>query len=209
MFNIKKYDKDFILIVSVIGALSVVALAMAYGIYRLSFKNEDYSAEILSQANDLASRIHDNRYGGKPKYYIYVDDVPDVPIYPPVSGRVSSNFGWRKTFGRMHYGTDIAADYGNPIYAAMDGIVTYANWNGGLHRGYGLLIEIEHAPGLRTRYGHCSAIMVRPGEHVKKGEYIGQVGSTGHSTGPHLHFEIRVNGNPIDPAKYIIRGTEE
>lgn len=177
-------------------------LIFVIGIYMVMLNPENLNTVyIADEAVDIAHRLQDNRYGGKPKFYIYVDDIPDVLIYPPVSGMVSSNYGMRKLFGRtrMHAGTDIAAKHGSPIYSALAGIVTKANWYG----SYGLLIEVDHGNGIVTRYGHCSAIMVRPGEAVDKGEYIGQVGSTGRSTGPHVHFEIRINGNTVDPAEYL------
>lgn len=115
----------------------------------------------------------------------------------PSRGTVSSSFGMR--WGRMHEGLDIAADLGTPIYAALDGTVTYAGWAS----GYGKLIKLKHKDGIETYYGHCNKLLVSQGQNVKKGEKIGEVGSTGNSTGPHLHFEVRVNGVPNDPAPYL------
>lgn len=115
----------------------------------------------------------------------------------PSRGAITSNFG--KRWGRMHYGVDIAANTGTPIYAAMDGKVAVAGWES----GYGNVVKINHSNGTQSIYGHCSKLFVKAGQLVKKGQKIGAVGSTGNSTGPHLHFEIRVNGKPVNPISYI------
>jgi murein DD-endopeptidase MepM/ murein hydrolase activator NlpD len=115
----------------------------------------------------------------------------------PVLGPVTSPFGWR--WGRMHEGIDIAAGAGTPIRAAAAGTVIYAGWLG----GYGNLVAIDHGGGVATAYGHQSGIAVGTGAPVAQGQVIGYVGSTGHSTGPHLHFEVRVNGVPQDPLGYL------
>jgi murein DD-endopeptidase MepM/ murein hydrolase activator NlpD len=112
-------------------------------------------------------------------------------------GSVTSEFGER--WGKMHYGIDIAASSGTPIYAAYDGKVACAEWE----TGYGNVVKINHANGLQTIYGHCSHIDVKAGQTVKKGVRIAEVGSTGNSTGPHLHFEVRLNGKPQNPLKYL------
>jgi murein DD-endopeptidase MepM/ murein hydrolase activator NlpD len=115
----------------------------------------------------------------------------------PASGAVTSPFGWR--WGRMHEGIDIGASYGSPIRAAASGTVIYCGWES----GYGNLVAIDHGGGIATAYGHQSSIAVSCGQQVSQGQVIGYVGSTGHSTGPHLHFEVRVNGNPVDPMGYL------
>jgi murein DD-endopeptidase MepM/ murein hydrolase activator NlpD len=114
----------------------------------------------------------------------------------PVSGSVVSGFGWR--WGRMHEGIDIAAGQGTPIAAAGAGVVIYAGWMG----GYGNLIIIDHGGGLATAYGHQSSFAVGSGP-VGQGQTIGYVGCTGHCFGPHLHFEVRVNGAAVDPLGYL------
>ena len=97
------------------------------------------------------------------------------------------------------YGVDLAAPKGTPIYASRDGTISYS----GASSGYGLLVEINHGSGITTRYGHCSKLLVKKGQKVKQGQIIALVGSTGHSTGPHCHFEIRINGTPVNPEKYV------
>ncbi len=121
----------------------------------------------------------------------------NVFLASPSRGVVSSNFGIR--WGKMHEGMDIAAPVGEPIKAVLDGTVTYAGWMS----GYGYFIKMKHSGGVETAYGHCSKIEVKVGESVKKGEKIGEVGNTGNSTGPHLHFEVLVNGQPKNPAGYL------
>lgn len=119
----------------------------------------------------------------------------------PAQGTITSGFG--KRWGRMHKGIDIAAPVGTPIVAAASGVVTVAGWNNG---GYGNLVDIQHPDGSTTRYGHNSAILVQVGQPVKRGDAIALMGNTGHSTGSHLHFEIRYNGVATNPAPLL--GTE-
>ena len=115
----------------------------------------------------------------------------------PVAGPLTSPFGMR--WGRMHEGIDIGAAYGTPIHAAASGTVIYAGWMS----GYGNLVVIDHGGGLATAYGHQSAIAAGMGASVSQGQTIGYVGCTGHCFGPHLHFEVRVNGAPVDPLGYL------
>jgi murein DD-endopeptidase MepM/ murein hydrolase activator NlpD len=115
----------------------------------------------------------------------------------PVEGPITSPFGYR--WGRMHEGIDIGVGFGTPIRAAASGTVIYAGWLG----GYGNLVVVDHGGGLSTAYGHQQRIYVAYGQQVGQGEVLGEVGSTGHSFGPHLHFEVRVNGSPVDPLGYL------
>jgi murein DD-endopeptidase MepM/ murein hydrolase activator NlpD len=115
----------------------------------------------------------------------------------PVQGPVTSPFGWR--WGRMHEGIDIGVGYGTPIHAAAGGTVIYCGWE----EGYGNFVVIDHGGNLATAYGHQSSIAVTCGQQVSQGQVIGYVGCTGHCFGPHLHFEVRVNGNPVDPLGYL------
>lgn len=114
----------------------------------------------------------------------------------PVQGSITSYFGWR--WGSYHQGIDIGAPAGTPIRAADSGMVSFAGWNG----GYGYLVKIDHGGGKETWYAHMSKIAVSVGQKVSKGEVIGYVGSTGNSTGPHLHFEVRVGGTAVNPLNY-------
>jgi len=117
----------------------------------------------------------------------------------PLRGPVTSRFGFRRhpifRLRQFHQGVDIAAPRGSQVLAAFDGKVLFAGWYG----GYGKLVILDHGGGTSTLYGHLSAILVKPGQVVARGRLIGNVGSTGYSTGPHLHYEVRQNGRPIEP----------
>jgi murein DD-endopeptidase MepM/ murein hydrolase activator NlpD len=115
----------------------------------------------------------------------------------PVNGPVTSPFGPR--WGSFHQGIDIGAPTGTPIAAAAAGTVIYCGWEA----GYGNLVVIDHGGNLATAYGHQSSIAVSCGQHVEQGQTIGYVGCTGHCFGPHLHFEVRINGSPVDPLGYL------
>jgi murein DD-endopeptidase MepM/ murein hydrolase activator NlpD len=115
----------------------------------------------------------------------------------PVNGPVTSGFGMR--WGRMHEGIDIGVGSGTPIHAAASGRVVYSGWMD----GYGNLVAIDHGRGISTAYGHQSSIAVGNGQIVTQGQVIGYVGCTGHCFGPHLHFEVRINGSPVDPLGYL------
>ncbi len=115
----------------------------------------------------------------------------------PASGTLTSTYGWR--WGRMHEGIDIGASTGTPITASASGTVIVAGWNG----GYGQRVVVDHGNGVSTRLRHMSAISVSVGQSVGQGTILGAVGSTGNSTGPHLHFEVRINGAATDPLPYL------
>ena len=131
-----------------------------------------------------------------------------VPVRKPITGDIdlSSGFGVRPDpfLGRpaMHSGLDFRSETGSPVRATASGTVETAGWNG----GYGKLVEIDHGNGYSTRYGHLSEIDVKPGQQVKIGQIIGKVGSTGRSTGPHLHYETRIDGDAVDPQKFLRAG---
>lgn len=120
-------------------------------------------------------------------------------------GTLTSGFGMRMHpllgVEREHTGVDLAARMGTPVYATADGVVGSA----GVRGGYGLAISIEHGGGMETRFGHLSRLNVVAGQRVRKGDLIGLVGSTGLSTGPHLHYETRLNGRPVNPMNYMGR----
>jgi len=131
-----------------------------------------------------------------------------VPVRKPISGEIdlSSGFGVRPDpfLGRpaMHTGLDFRSSIGDPVRATANGTVESAGWNG----GYGKMVEIDHGNGFSTRYGHLSEIEVKAGQSVKIGQIIGRVGSTGRSTGPHLHYETRIDGEAVDPQKFLRAG---
>ena len=125
-----------------------------------------------------------------------------LPVGMPVSAaRLTSGFGMRthpiRGGARAHAGIDLAAPYGSPVFATSDGVVGAAGWSG----GYGLMITIGHGDGIQTRYGHLSRLNVAAGQEVVRGDVIGFVGSTGESTGPHVHYEVRVDGAALDPLR--------
>ena len=121
----------------------------------------------------------------------------------PAEGEITSPFGWRvhPIFGtqRLHTGIDIGADYGDSVRAADGGVVIHSDWMG----GYGNAVIIDHGNGISTLYAHNSQLLVSEGQTVAKGQTISRVGSTGYSTGPHLHFEVRQNGSPVNPLNFL------
>lgn len=125
----------------------------------------------------------------------------DMPLKDPF--RWTSGFGMRqdpKGWGtRMHSGSDMAGSYGTPIYATADGVVTHAGWS----NGYGRLIKVKHAFGIETRYGHLAQIRVEVGQKISRGDRIGDMGNSGRSTGTHLHYEVRIGGNAVNPMTFI------
>jgi len=127
-----------------------------------------------------------------------------VPFSMPVRAnfRLTSGFGQR--WGRLHAGTDFAGPIGTPIHATADGVVTHAGWSS----GYGRLIKIRHDFGIETRYAHLNSMDVRVGQRVSRGDRIGALGNSGRSTGPHLHYEVRESGNPVNPMNYIRAGQD-
>ncbi|MDR6113340.1 M23 family metallopeptidase [Sphingomonas sp. NCPPB 2930] len=130
-----------------------------------------------------------------------------IPSVQPVEQlKFTSNFGIRSDPFRgtaaMHAGVDIPGPVGTPIYATADGIVDHAGWQG----GYGNLVEINHGKGIATRYGHLSKILVADGARVTRGQLIALMGSTGRSTGPHLHYEVRMDGHAVNPVPFLTTG---
>jgi murein DD-endopeptidase MepM/ murein hydrolase activator NlpD len=128
-----------------------------------------------------------------------------TPTVWPVVGNLESGFGARRNpFGgssyEFHSGQDIDAQTGDPVVAGARGQITFVGWQS----GYGQLIVIDHGGGLTSRYGHLSHIDIAQGETIERGQFIGRVGSTGRSTGPHLHYEIRINDEPVNPLQYLI-----
>jgi len=158
---------------------------------------EEYLLEVealAAQSASLAAAIRDAQTGAGSRGA----GTPSASgLIWPVNGPVVSGFGMR--WGRLHEGIDIAAATGTPIWAAAAGTVIHAGWLG----GYGNLVVLDHGNGLATAYAHASAILVALGESVSQGQTVALVGSTGNSSGPHLHFEVRVNGVAVDPLLYL------
>ncbi|HVF13496.1 MAG TPA: peptidoglycan DD-metalloendopeptidase family protein [Acidimicrobiales bacterium] len=162
----------------------------------------EYTAEVdaLSREEDtLSALIRTRQLEAEADVEADSEDeaVSDSGMVWPASGAVTSGFGMR--WGRLHSGIDIGAGYGAPIRAAQSGTVILAGYNG----GYGNCVVIDHGNGLSTLYGHMSSVDVSEGQSVDAGDYIGDVGSTGNSTGPHLHFETRVGGEADNPMRYL------
>jgi murein DD-endopeptidase MepM/ murein hydrolase activator NlpD len=133
------------------------------------------------------------------------DGVIAIPSEKPVrTAEFTSGFGVRsdpfRGHAAMHAGIDLSGPVGTPIYATADGTVTTAGWNSG---GYGRLVKVDHGRGIETRYGHLSAILVRPGDRITRGQLIGRMGSTGRSTGSHLHYEVRIDGRAVNPIPFM------
>jgi murein DD-endopeptidase MepM/ murein hydrolase activator NlpD len=131
-----------------------------------------------------------------------------IPSRMPVEGvKLTSSYGMRvhPVLGgrRAHKGIDLAGPIGTPIYATADGVVSKAEW----FSSYGLYVSLEHGGALQTRYGHMSRLNVANGQRVRKGDIIGFIGTTGRSTGPHLHYEVRVNGEAVNPLPYMQSGS--
>ena len=125
--------------------------------------------------------------------------VQKIPFAHPLNETFQYTSGFGPRWGTMHYGTDMAAKHGSAILATADGVINFAGWE----KGYGKLIKIKHDFGYETRYAHLSKINVSVGQRISQGDRIGKMGNTGRSTGTHLHYEIRRNGKPINPMKYI------
>jgi murein DD-endopeptidase MepM/ murein hydrolase activator NlpD len=134
-------------------------------------------------------------------------DVNVLPSIWPVNGRLEGGYGVRSDpfsgEGAMHTGLDISAPTGTPVHAAADGIVLHAGWNG----GYGRCVIVDHGNGYQTWYGHLSRMDVIEGQEIRQGEVLGQVGTSGRSTGSHLHYEVRIGSTPVNPYKFLARAT--
>jgi len=132
-----------------------------------------------------------------------------TPTIWPVEGKLESGFGGRRNpFGgsgyEFHAGQDIEAEWGTPVIAGAKGNVSFVGWQ----NGYGQIVVIDHGGGLTTRYGHLSHIDVALNQVVTRGQFIGRVGSTGRSTGPHLHYEVRINDEPVNPLQYLLTSSK-
>lgn len=149
----------------------------------------------VEEENEMESQLRSIELSSNPEF---------LPTMWAHMGKINNEYGFRRNpFGgrtyEFHGGLDIDGERGDIVVAPANGIVSKAGWQG----GYGNLIEIDHGNGLRTRYGHLSKIDVQNGDTIQRGQLIGLVGSTGRSTGPHLHFEVRLNDKPINPRRFL------
>lgn len=172
------------------------------------FRNLFASWQSLDRSNarvNLVSTALPSRTGGVIPGF--ASAPVSIPSLIPVDGvKLTSDFGmrWHPVLGgrRAHKGVDLAAPMGTPIHAAADGVVERADW----YSSYGLYVALEHGGDIETRYGHMSRLNVAAGQHVHKGDIIGYVGTTGRSTGPHLHYEVRIAGEAVNPVPYLQTG---
>lgn len=169
-------------------------LSEKYATFDFKFKT------IQATASKLENRIHllDQHLLDKQSILL------STPTILPTKGWITSYFGHRisPTAGirKMHEGLDVGANFGTPIFAPADGIVTYA----GKKAGFGLFVQIDHGYGIETIYAHSQKILTKNGTQVRRGDLLAQVGSSGYSTGPHLHYEVRVNGIAVDPLYFVL-----
>ena len=181
-------------------------------------ERELFYVEIKNRQKELIAQMHKDLKELKLKsitqedslqnLLIYLEDkeslLASTPSIKPTEGWITSGFGYRTSpfTGKreFHKGIDIATRIGQPIISTADGVVTYSGYEG----GFGNVVMVEHGYGFSTRYAHCSRIIAKVGNRVRRGQIIAYVGNTGRSTGPHLHYEIRVWGVPVNPMKYIL-----
>lgn len=200
------------------AAVSLVAAAPAVANTNANANNNSSAADItkpLKEAEGQSLASGDPRFRELFASWTALDEAgPGAPVERPVvavpsrmpldGARLSSGYGMRNhpvlRKRKRHNGVDLAAPTGTPVYATADGIVGRADW----FSSYGLYISIDHGADLETRYAHMSKLAVTAGDTVRKGDVIGYVGSTGRSTGPHLHYEVRVDGVAVNPIPYMV-----
>lgn len=179
--------------------------------YQGGGENQDFSklAQNLNKTVDSSNYKVNDEYKELQDLDQYVEDIiPYLEAYPsilPTKGKLTSKMGWRRnpfypSRDEFHTGIDIAVDIGTDILATGNGTVIFSNYN----QGYGYLVIIDHGFGIKTYYAHNSSLLVEEGDYVNRGDIIAKSGSTGNSTGPHLHYEIRLNDKPQNPLEYII-----
>jgi murein DD-endopeptidase MepM/ murein hydrolase activator NlpD len=186
-------------------------VSVAYGITQPELGNDGLSLaysdtaptvkETFAEYNFLKSASFSHIY----HQYAYKWQIHGIPDLWPVRGVIRSGFGGRtdpfSSEGAFHTGVDLAVTRGTPVHTTADGVVTTASW----HTGYGNLVVVDHGNGFQTYYGHLSKVLVIPGEEVRLGQVVALSGSTGRSTGPHVHYEIRMHGVPVNPYNYMGR----
>ncbi len=175
--------------------------------FRVSPEDVEANKTALGVSDPEFRALHDG--WGRINGATHKSEVAIPSINPVDAMRLTSQYGYRTDpfQGRRknHKGLDIAGPIGTPIFATADGMVGRAQWV----RGYGKYIEVEHGNAIQTRYGHMSALNVAPGQRVRQGDLIGFMGSTGRSTGSHLHYEVRIGGEPVNPTSFLPAVTKE
>jgi murein DD-endopeptidase MepM/ murein hydrolase activator NlpD len=208
-----------------VAAFAVLTVGIGgYGIFHNRFKPTSAQASAQAETQDSAcltfSNLENYKNGeggpeitetplpasdfGEKNFEQSLRDSEFMPSIYPLIGKINDEFGWRHNpFGgyssEFHPGLDIKGEKGDSIIAPANGRVLKAGWS----NGYGNMIEIDHGNNLTTRYGHLSEIDVEAGQEILRGQQIGKVGSTGRSTGPHLHYEVRINGEAVNPHDYL------
>jgi len=183
-------------------------VSIAYGIKQKMEGPADIASEgrlLPSYSDSVAAYRVLRSYHGVENNFARRFQVNTQPSIWPVEGRLMGGFGERidpfSGEGAMHTGVDISAPTGTPVHATADGIVTMAGWSS----GYGQLVIVNHGGGYETYYAHLSRFTVVEGQEVRRGDQVGAVGSTGRVTAPHLHYEVRIGGNPVNPHTYLAR----
>jgi murein DD-endopeptidase MepM/ murein hydrolase activator NlpD len=193
-----------------LGLAAVAAATLSQPLFAAGIPTLQKGDKILSDGAPAAapagdsSAFHSLFMSWKKADTVAAPGAISVPSSKPVqTATYTSAYGVRSDPFRgsaaMHAGIDLAAPMGTPIYATADGVVDRAEWSG----GYGNLVEIDHGKGLQTRFGHLSRILVHPGERVVRGQEIALMGSTGRSTGSHLHYEVRIDGHAVNPIPFL------
>lgn len=195
-------------------------VAMTYGFMR--FRQSPFGVDTaavqpaggfdqsIAQFNFLESNVKQAELSGTGLQLLPTQGIADLTSTPtlwPVVGHLTGTFGERMDpfsgEGAFHTGVDISAQYGDAVRVTADGVVIEA----GDHAGYGRLVVVDHGFGVTTWYGHLSSLAVHPGEQLRRGDTIGNVGVSGRSTGPHVHYEVRINGAPVNPMRYLRQAT--
>ncbi|MDP9171127.1 MAG: M23 family metallopeptidase [Acidobacteriota bacterium] len=193
-----------------LASLQVLAdeVTTAYGVKKQITGSPDLISEaplVPTMRETLAEYdyLRTTNLAGRGRSIFSRNDVNILPVGWPINGRLMDGYGHRSDpfsgEGAMHTGVDISAPFGTAVKATADGIVVHASWN----TGYGRCVIVDHGNGYQTWYAHLSGTTVREGDEVRQGEVVGQVGSTGKSTGPHLHYEVRVHSTPVNPYRFL------
>lgn len=158
------------------------------------------AVDLVEEVKDLNERLQEIYHFNPDTSYFWTS----IPSISPLNGWVTSDFGMRRApvggYRQFHQGMDIASPYGSPVMVTGDGVVTFAGRGGGL----GNKVVVDHGYGIISTYGHNSSVLVREGQKVQRGQVISRVGVTGRSTGPHLHYEVTVDGVPVDPRRFLL-----